>query len=270
MKIFISWSGDRSKAVARVLRQWLPHVIQTLEPWMSDKDLNAGDRWSEEIKTNLSQSRYGIICVTADNQTSPWLNFESGVLSNTISSSKVAPYLFNLEFKDMIKGPLGQFQAKRADQFGTWEILESLNKIMDKPLDNSILLQAFQGIWPKIEEDLKKILDDYHEVVIDRPKTIDDKVDDLLLAVNKINLKVGFTKLYSTQQFQEFNYAARQFGYVTNVTVNESEDTVRVWFNLPENKFNGLIMDLIRSNAQKILPGIRIEFVSGVGVDPTT
>ena len=42
MRVFISWSGERSKRVALTLHTWLPDVIQAIEPWMSRRDLGAG------------------------------------------------------------------------------------------------------------------------------------------------------------------------------------------------------------------------------------
>ena len=32
MKVFVSWSGSRSKAIATALSGWLPLVIQSVEP----------------------------------------------------------------------------------------------------------------------------------------------------------------------------------------------------------------------------------------------
>jgi len=32
VRIFLSWSGTRSKHVAEALREWFPTVIQALEP----------------------------------------------------------------------------------------------------------------------------------------------------------------------------------------------------------------------------------------------
>jgi hypothetical protein len=39
MKIFISWSGELSHRVALELRDWLPMVINALEPYVSSKDI---------------------------------------------------------------------------------------------------------------------------------------------------------------------------------------------------------------------------------------
>jgi hypothetical protein len=78
MKVFISWSGPRSKAAASALRQWLPDVIQFIDPWMSSEDIDAGARWSNEVTNQLAETRCGIICLTKDNQTVPWVLFEVG------------------------------------------------------------------------------------------------------------------------------------------------------------------------------------------------
>jgi hypothetical protein len=36
MKVFLSWPGRKSKSVAEALRDWLPSVIQEIDPFMSD------------------------------------------------------------------------------------------------------------------------------------------------------------------------------------------------------------------------------------------
>ncbi len=75
MKIFISWSGEPSLRLAVALRDWLPSIIQSVEPWMSSEDIEKGARWSHELAKCLEESKVGIICVTEDNRDSPWATF---------------------------------------------------------------------------------------------------------------------------------------------------------------------------------------------------
>src|SRR6266705_3132311 len=112
MSVFISWSGKRSKELALLLRNWLPNVLQGLDVWMSDSDIDAGTRSMTEISEHLKTAKIGIICVTPENQTyAPWLLFEAGAISKTVSdAARVCPYLLNLQANQLV-GPLAQFQS---------------------------------------------------------------------------------------------------------------------------------------------------------------
>ena len=61
MRIFLSWSGDRSRDIAGILREWLPDVINALEPWVSCDDIKPGDRWNSEIVKALDATTVGIL-----------------------------------------------------------------------------------------------------------------------------------------------------------------------------------------------------------------
>jgi hypothetical protein len=52
--IFISWSKPRGKAAALALREWLPLVLQAAKPWMSDKDIDKGTVWLDELTGRLA------------------------------------------------------------------------------------------------------------------------------------------------------------------------------------------------------------------------
>jgi hypothetical protein len=107
MKVFLSWSGDKSGAVALALRDWLPRIINEVEPFMSDKDIAAGANWQVEIAGELESTKFGIVCVTVENQDSRWLNFETGALVKEFGQSRVVPLAIDLKPVD-VEPPLGQ------------------------------------------------------------------------------------------------------------------------------------------------------------------
>jgi hypothetical protein len=126
MKIFLSWSGDRSRAVATALRDWLPSVIQAVRPWISSTDIDKGSRWASEIASQLQESSIGIICVTPENRESSWLLFESGALSKSIGTY-VCTYLLDLTPSDL-PWPLAMFQTTEARKEETQKLLHTINK----------------------------------------------------------------------------------------------------------------------------------------------
>jgi len=156
MKLFLSWSGERSKLIAETLRDWLPLVIQAIKPWLSASDIDKGTRWSSEIATQLEETAFGIICLTPENLEASWIHFEAGALSKTIDGAFVCPYLFEVDPSD-VKGPLVQFQATRATKEDTKNLLNTINSVLKEGIPESQLNKAFEVWWPDLEEKLKHI-----------------------------------------------------------------------------------------------------------------
>jgi hypothetical protein len=159
MNIFISWSGDRSKTIAEALHRWLKGVIQSVEPWMSGKDIAAGSRWNAELWRKLAETNFGIVCLTPENCSAPWLLFEAGALAKTLDNTFVCPYLIGLAPTDVPAGPLTQFQAKQATYDGTWDLVESINKARKGSIRNDLLKENFELWWPKLERSLNELPD---------------------------------------------------------------------------------------------------------------
>lgn len=157
MKIFISWSGARSKLVATALTKWLPFIFQDVEPWMSDHDIYAGSRWSNELDGVLESTSFGILCLTPENLDSSWMLFEAGCLAKFVKVARVVPYRLDLAATD-IEPPLAQFQGVDADEQGTFKLVVSINVLRDSSLSKDMLQHGFDKFWPDLAYDLSKIL----------------------------------------------------------------------------------------------------------------
>ena len=127
MDVFISWSGERSRNVAEVLKVWLKQVIQAVKLAMSAADILAGAGWNREIAKHLSETKFGIICVTRENLEEPWLQVEAGALAKTVDEATfVCPYLFGLT-ELAPTNPLFQFQFKQATEAGTSDLVRAMH-----------------------------------------------------------------------------------------------------------------------------------------------
>ena len=156
MKVFISWSGALSREVASALHDWIPSVIQDARPFVSSEDIEAGQRWSDVLGSELNEATYGIICMTLDNFNAPWLHFEAGAISKALDKSYVSPFLFNIE-PARILGPLRQFQFTEYEKSSVFSLMRSVNGRLppENRLPDELLRKEFDVWWP----DLKTKLD---------------------------------------------------------------------------------------------------------------
>lgn len=153
MKAFLSWSGDKSKALGESLREWLPVIVQSLEPWLSDRDISPGSCWATTLSQRLDESNLGLICVTCDNLESPWLLFETGALAR---SGKVVPILFDLEPSDL-HGPLAQFQSIMVDRKHIEKLVDDLLRGTAPTMSENQRKTLFDVMWPLLERRVQSI-----------------------------------------------------------------------------------------------------------------
>jgi hypothetical protein len=156
MKVFISWSGERSEALAKALREWFPLVLHYVEPWLSKSDIQAGERWNVEIAKGLESCNFGVLCITKENVNSPWILFEAGALAKSMQDGRVIPLLLDLDFKE-VSGPLVQFQAKKVEKNQVRELIYGLNKDAPAPVQDHQLEQLFDALWSKFETQIQAI-----------------------------------------------------------------------------------------------------------------
>lgn len=165
MEVFLSWSGDFSKALAEKFRDWLPLVLQDLDPFMSNKDLLLGSRWNESINKHLDSSSVGLLLVTPENISSPWLNYEAGALTKTLKDeAKIIPIIFgDTDFDVLLSStPLKQFQSVTTpNKDGIFKLAENLNSNLDDSLSEDSLKKTFEKWWPELDESLQEVSNNF-------------------------------------------------------------------------------------------------------------
>ena len=180
MEIFIGWSGKKSKKIATEIRIWLPNMIQSVVPFMSEEDIEKGTNWDSEISKQLEKTNFGIVVLTKTNHDTPWINFEAGALSKDIGKSKVWGILFDV-IKNDIRGPLSRFQLTSNNKEDIFKLIKSINiSNTENTLDSERLKLTFETWWPKLEEKINTIMEGEEEVETDIESTkTDDDLSDL-------------------------------------------------------------------------------------------
>jgi hypothetical protein len=163
MKIFIGWSGERSKKIAQLLYEWLPTVVQNIKPYMST-EIEKGARWGSSVAEELKLCNFGIFCMTPENLTASWIHFEAEALSKVVGQSHVVPVLFDVLQSD-VQGPLIQFQSMTFDRQEVMRLLKTINTAASEAgeaaLEEGRLERALSGLWDQLDKGIKEISEVY-------------------------------------------------------------------------------------------------------------
>ena len=145
MKVFISWSDEVSERFASAFAEWLPNVIQAVDVFFSTEGIRKGAQWFSEISKQLDTTNFGVLCVTPNNPSAPWLLFEAGALAKKVEHARVCPLLLGVS-SSQLEGPLAQFNATESTREELQRLVTSINEAMgDKALPASRLVIIGRG-----------------------------------------------------------------------------------------------------------------------------
>lgn len=156
MKIFISSSGYRSKQAAEILTNIFRDAFPSIQVFNSISDIQKGESWVNAIQNQIVNTDIGILCITNDNISSPWLNFEAGVLNR--NSIQLIPILIDCSYSEL-KAPLSLFQAFIFEKNDLFRILKTIN--LQQPesehITNNKLFEISELILDKYENSINQI-----------------------------------------------------------------------------------------------------------------
>src|SRR5258706_4502892 len=199
MKIFISWSGSRSKAVAEILVEWIKCVLQASHPWVSTRDIDKGALWFQEIFEQLKDTSMRLVCLTQENKNRPWILFECGALAKGLSSNRVCTILVDLKPTD-VENPLAQFNHTEPTRDGMKSLIRMLNSQLESPLEEKVLDRIFDTYWPQFEKSFSAAIE--HHPLTTKPEIRSDnsKLDEILENTRSLQHRVNDLEAHATQE----------------------------------------------------------------------
>jgi hypothetical protein len=234
MRVYLSWSGNASREMARVLRDQCNLALRPVEFWVSDADLEPGTDWFREIISRFDAADVAVLCLTRSNLTSPWIHFEAGLLTRQLGRGRLIPYL--LDFGEaQLKDPLSRFQAVRADHDGTLKLFRTVNEIFDYPkLAPQDLDRMFDAFWPKLEAGFKQAIAD--QSLKSPSRTDTDLLEEILKHVRALALRpAGDRARRAVSGPTVTNLARPSEAKLFDSLYNECQESVRdAWESSPD------------------------------------
>ena len=159
-QVFIGWSGNRSRTIAKALQRWLQNVLPNIKFWFSEEDLAKGKPWAGELLEAARDSAHGVFVITSDNKTAQWPVFEAGAVFKGSRNAICCPLLCGVNQGD-ISGPLAEFQSTAIqDREDVYRLVKELDEACaDGKTDEQGVKQRFGESWPEFEQEVKTALE---------------------------------------------------------------------------------------------------------------
>lgn len=187
VKVFISWSGPRSRLLADALREWIHDVVQSVECFCSTEDIRAGQRWNNEVNSWLADTDFGVLCVTPENMKAPWLNFEAGALAKRINDdARVVPVTLGFQ-PSALEEPLKQFNGVPADRAGILGLMKSIAEVANPSMD---IERAVDRWWADLKTKLDAIPESDEKVTQPEPPDVSEMFTDIMSSIRGLSSDV--------------------------------------------------------------------------------
>ena len=210
MRIFISWSKNKSKRLAEATKNFLSNVLNNAVEFFFSPEMYKGTRVDNAIHTNLLNSDKCIVCITSENFKNPWLLYEAGVVygghySNS-TDGVVVPILFeNIpEWSSWVDKPLNRYvpiQMQTSD--GEFSIGKEGFKNFLNQLHNNygFGISNFEENWSIYQTAIKNILVEEQIIPVECMEIVNALIKDTdnftltspVISKEKIYFHKGFT-----------------------------------------------------------------------------
>lgn len=260
LKIFISWSGKRSRLVAELISDWIKCVLQASRPWISTRDIDRGAIWFTEISDQLRDTAVGIVCLTQENKNKPWILFESGALAKGLSTSRVCTFLVDLSPSD-VEDPLAQFNHTVPSKDSLWALVRSLNSALESSgLDERILVQVFDTYWPQFQKQFDEALQNSPQEAEVQPRSEESILDEILSNTRALTARVRSLESRGEVGLESFESVKHNSGEnlaISNLT-GLIKDGAPVSGLVGTCINNNISIDVLQGLLDKYRPGVKV------------
>lgn len=247
MDIFLSWSGDQSKAIAEKFKSFLSKTIQQANPYISSQNIDLGSIWSRSLMKEATQRKFGLIFITSENKSSPWIHYEAGCLMKDLDEDRVVPILFGIKKGD-VKGPLSLLQMIEFDKDSVVDLLKQINQGTANPIGLDNFTEIFETFFPKAFEEIQDLMSKGNNTKSERDP------QDLLYEMlgNTREIKKMVIEMFMNHNSYESNNSRN---YVANLKVQELFKLLEE--NCSENEMNDFMASIadiaLRNEMRKII-----------------